>query len=71
MQEHQSMRASSKTEDEALQVAEKGARGALPVSQEVTTVEQLEAVYGLRPFPSRGAIVTNSLVNELRHVDAC
>ena len=65
MQEHQSMRTSSKPEDEALQVTEKGARGARPVLQEVITVEQPEAVYGLRPFPSRGEIVTNSLVNEL------
>jgi hypothetical protein len=27
------------------------------------------AIYGFRPFPSRGAIVTNELINELREDD--
>lgn len=32
--------------------------------------EQPKAVYGLRPFPSRGNIVTNEAIDKLREDDA-
>jgi hypothetical protein len=34
-------------------------------------VEEAKAVYGLRPFPARGGIVTNELIDMLRDNDAC
>jgi len=33
-------------------------------------VEEAKAVYGLRPFPARGGIVTNELIDKLREDDA-
>jgi len=33
-------------------------------------VLEASAVYGLTPFPSRGGIVTNALIDQLRHDDA-
>ncbi len=33
-------------------------------------VEQPKAVYGVRPFPRRGGIVTNEKINALREDDA-
>ena len=34
------------------------------------TIEEPKAVYGFRPFASRGGIVTNELINRLREDDA-
>jgi hypothetical protein len=42
------------------------ARRALTVPQET----ELKAVYGFQPFPARGRIVTNELIDELRDGDA-
>ena len=30
------------------------------------TVEESKAVYGIRPFPHRGGIVTNEMINKIR-----
>ncbi len=46
------------------------ARRGLTVSQEFPSMKEPEAVYGFRPFPARGGIVTHELVNELLHDDA-
>lgn len=35
-----------------------------------STVREPKAVYGFKPFPRRGAIVTNELIDQLRHDDA-
>ncbi len=35
------------------------------------SVQEPKAVYGFKPFPSRGGVVTNELINKLREDDAC
>jgi hypothetical protein len=34
------------------------------------SVKNPKAVYGLRPFPSRGGVVTNEMIDKLRDGDA-
>jgi hypothetical protein len=46
------------------------ARRALTTPQEPLSVQEPEAVYGLKPFAPRGGIVTNQLINKLRDEDA-
>jgi hypothetical protein len=46
------------------------ARRALTTPQESSSVREPKAVYGLRPFPARGGIVTNELIDKLRDEDA-
>jgi len=46
------------------------ARRALTTPQESSSVKEPKAVYGLRPVPARGGIVTNELINKLREDDA-
>jgi hypothetical protein len=46
------------------------ARRALTAPQESSSVKEPKAVYGLRPFPARGGIVTNELIDKLREDDA-
>jgi hypothetical protein len=46
------------------------ARRALTAPQESSSVKEPMAVYGLRPFPARGGIVTNELIDKLRDDDA-
>lgn len=46
------------------------ARRALTAPQESSSVKEPKAVYGLRPFPARGGIVTNELIDKLRDDDA-
>jgi hypothetical protein len=46
------------------------ARRALTAPQDSSSVKEPQAVYGLRPFPARGGIVTNELINNLREDDA-
>ena len=41
-----------------------------PRPQKTLTAEQPRAVYGLRPFTSRGNIVTNEAIDKLREDDA-
>jgi len=36
----------------------------------VSSIREAPAVYGFSPFPSRGGIVTNALIDQLRHDDA-
>jgi len=45
------------------------ARRALTAPPE-SSVREPKAVYGLRPFPPRGGIVTNELIDKLREDDA-
>lgn len=45
------------------------ARRALTAPAETTTARAPKAIYGLRPFPKRGGIVTNDLVDKLREDD--
>ena len=35
-----------------------------------TVVREPTPVYGFRPFPASGSVVTNALIDELRHDDA-
>ena len=44
------------------------ALGASPVN---LTAKEPKALYGLRPFPKRGGIVTNEVIDKLREDDAC
>lgn len=46
------------------------ARTALVAPPQGPAVREPKAVYGLRPFPKRGGIVTNELINKLRDDDA-
>jgi hypothetical protein len=41
-----------------------------PTSSAPTVLREVPAVYGVRPFPSRGVIVTNDLIEQLRSDDA-
>ncbi len=45
------------------------ARRGLTAPQESSSVKEPKAVYGLRPFPARGGVVTNELIDELRDGD--
>jgi hypothetical protein len=46
------------------------ARHALNAPPETPVARAPKAVYGLRPFPKRGGIVTNELIDKLREDDA-
>lgn len=46
------------------------ARRALTAPQDSSSMKESKAVYGLRPFPARGGIVTNELIDKLREDDA-
>jgi len=46
------------------------ARRALTTPHEQLSVKEPKAVYGLKPFPRRGGIVTNALIDKLRDEDA-
>ncbi len=46
------------------------ARSALTAPRIVSTAREPRAVYGFRPFASRGGIVTNELIDTLREDDA-
>ncbi|MCC6474500.1 MAG: antitoxin [Burkholderiales bacterium] len=45
-------------------------RQALNALPEAPSARAPEALYGLRPFPKRGGIVTNELIDRLREEDA-
>ncbi len=45
------------------------ARRALANAQVTLSVQEPRAVYGLKPFASRGGIVTNELIDKLRDDD--
>jgi len=46
------------------------ARRALTTPQDSSSVKEPKAIYGFRPFPARGGIVTNELIDKLRDEDA-
>ena len=46
------------------------ARRALSAPQATTEVREPPAVYGFKPLPSRGGIVTNELIDRLREDDS-
>jgi hypothetical protein len=46
------------------------ARSALTAPPITRTAQEPKAIYGLRPFPRRGGIVTNELIDKLREDDA-
>lgn len=46
------------------------ARRALTTPQNIASGKEPKAVYGIRPFASRGGIVTNDLIDKLREDDA-
>jgi hypothetical protein len=46
------------------------ARQALTAPPPALTVRQPKALYGFRPFPKRGGVVTNELIDKLREDDA-
>jgi hypothetical protein len=46
------------------------ARRSLTTPQMTQSVKEPKAVYGLKPFPRRGGIVTNELIDKLRDEDA-
>ncbi len=45
------------------------ARIALVSPPQAVAVREPKAIYGLRPFPKRGGIVTNELIDKLRDDD--
>jgi len=46
------------------------ARAALTAPPQTNVAREPKAVYGFRPFPKRGGIVTNELIDKLREEDA-
>ena len=46
------------------------ARRALTTPPDSSSVKEPKAIYGFRPFPARGGIVTNELIDKLRDEDA-
>jgi len=46
------------------------ARSALTAAPEPVRIGSPKAVFGFRPFPKRGGIVTNELIDQLRDDDA-
>jgi hypothetical protein len=46
------------------------ARAALTAAPPARTAKEPKAIYGLRPFPRRGGLVTNELIDKLRDDDA-
>ena len=46
------------------------ARSALTAPPQAPAAREPKAVYGFRPFPKRGGIVTNELIDRLREDDA-
>jgi hypothetical protein len=46
------------------------ARKALIAPPETPAIRESKALYGVRPFPSRGGIVTNELIDQLREDEA-
>lgn len=46
------------------------ARSALTVPRQAVVAREPRARYGFRPFPSRGGIVSNQLIDTLREDDA-
>lgn len=52
------------------QVLSELARQALNAPPATSTARQPKAVHGFRPFPKRGGIVTNALIDKLREGDA-
>jgi hypothetical protein len=46
------------------------ARRALTKAPEGPGVREPKAIYGLKPLPSRGGIVTNEIIGQLREDDA-
>ena len=52
------------------QVISELARRALTTPAAAAAVRRSKAVHGFRPFPRRGGIVTNALIDKLREDDA-
>ncbi len=52
------------------QVVSELLRQALTATAAPSAVRESPAVYGLRPFPNRGTIITNDLIDQLRGDDA-
>jgi len=46
------------------------ARYALTNAPQAFSVRQAQALYGFQPFPKRGVVVTNALIDKLRVEDA-
>ena len=46
------------------------ARSALTAPSAVLTAQSVKAVYGFRPFPKRGSLITNERIDTLREDDA-
>jgi hypothetical protein len=41
-----------------------------PSSQALAAAQEPSAIYGFKPFASRGGLVTNELIDQLRNEDA-
>jgi hypothetical protein len=52
------------------QVISELARSSLTAAPPYSTAAEPRSVYGIKPFPKRGGIVTNELIDKLREVDA-
>ena len=59
-----------KTAGEVVSELLRQALNAGPPTVGVSVVRESPALYGFSPFPSGGAIVTNELIDQLRHDDA-
>jgi hypothetical protein len=46
------------------------ARSALTAPRQVPAAQRSKSLHGFRPFPNRGSIVTNELIDKLREDDA-
>ena len=52
------------------QVISELARSALTAAPRDSSTRQSKSLYGFRPFPKRGGIVTNELIDKVREEDA-
>lgn len=67
----QAAREQARREDKTIgAVLSELARRALTTPRETRASNEPKAVHGFRPFPSRGVVVTNELIDGLRQEDA-
>lgn len=63
-------RRENKTAGEVISELARSALTAAPRTGATPKVSEPRSHYGIRPFPKRGGVVTNELINKLREDDA-
>lgn len=63
-------RRENKTAGEVISELARSALTAGPPAAATTKAGEPRALYGIRPFPKRGGVVTNEMIDKLREEDA-